>query len=544
MMQRLKVGCGLLAIGAVLTLLVIWGLRPAEPPIYVLPTPTPEDPTAGVQAVAGGVFWGAVAVIVAALALAGAVRLLVWAGAALADLWAARGWIWAEDGMWPVRREALAGPGGVALAAGATAGYWATERAAAANVGVPTHDARQWHGTAPAIRTLAPEAEAPPPSGDALTLPGRTTLGQVLAGGWRLDAEHVLHAVGGGGRLLTAPASDTMHMLFAAPTGVGKTNLMLLMFLQFQALGYAVYWLDMKFRPYHERSGIHWGQLMRLTAPRHALTDPREILDFLEHTALVELPRRRRAFNANVPLAEIGGPMYLFIEEALVLAGEDPKRPVMTWVSKILAQGRELGIFVAMAVQGALIKQLGGSVTDQAQTRTRYCGLDADDVTRRRLLELASLDQLPAHDPDSVEAGVLWLRSEATRRRVALARVPLVTWPDALAVLPQLASAVPSTAADRVPSGAVQVPTNRAILDGTPTPVDGMDGTADPYTAGVVARYLDGNSIKAIIEELHPEIDSKSGGRPYRDKRDDIEDLIRRELIRLRQRNAHGEETP
>jgi hypothetical protein len=100
------------------------------------------------------------------------------------------------------------------------------------------------------------------------------------------------------------------------------------------------------------------------------------------------------------------------------------------------------------------------------------------------------------------------------------------------------AAPMPSKGAVPVPSawrpGAVQPPgadTQSPLIvdvDGTPA------APSDAYTARAVALFLAGQGLGEVVAALHPEIDVKSGGRPYREKRAAVETLIRDELLRLR----------
>lgn len=256
--------------------------------------------------------------------------------------------------------------------------------------------------------------EAPAPLQLEAGLPGRMELGDVLAQGWHPSAQSILLGVGPGGKLITVPAGDALcHIVFAGPTGVGKTNLMRLFLTQLLAAGCQVALLDPHFTPQNPTTGEDWRAIgARVGGGRGPLVDKAAILAALSRLASEELPRRLEAWHTG---HSPGPPYFIAIEEAPALADYDKR--FMEYVRPLLREGRKLGLYVIMAAQDMLVSSLGTSAGVRAQFQTCYYG-GGEPYSARALLG-QTVDDPP--DPP----GVVWLKARPCKEPT-LIRVPLV----------------------------------------------------------------------------------------------------------------------
>lgn len=263
------------------------------------------------------------------------------------------------------------------------------------------------------------------------------------------------------------------------------------------------------------------------------LCDPAEHpRDMLHALHLVDTIMRGRLAGKPVDF-----PLLVLVDEFTALMGRsDLAGPLATLLEAIAQEGR------ASLCQAALSGQIWstGERTGGAALRDSLASAYVHRIRRNQARAL-----LPTADAARVETlpighAVLW-RSDGS---IADITVPLTTAADMVAVGKLLtADAVPVPSAWR-PS-AVQVPSNPppgavhagavdsitplvSVVDGTPA------ATSDPYTARAVALFLAGQELRDVVAALHPELDVKSGGRPYRERRAAVEALIRDELVRLR----------
>lgn len=417
-----------------------------------------------------------------------------------------------QTGLYPVAQDMLTTPEGYDLQRLALAGYHQAQIAAAQNPGVPTHYAPHQsfeyaYEGADALPTPPIITELPMPK-----LPGVPTFAALYAAG-QVGAGQPLLLGYSAGQPLTGRLQDWRSGAIAGLPGVGKTTTQRFIAAQAALQGARLVILD----PHADAEDPDQtlaGTLAPLAASFlcEPASDPRQMVQAL---ALV-----KAVMDGRLHGEPAAWPVFIFVDEFTSLMGRsDLAGPLATLLEAIAQEGRKTQVQGVISGQIWTVNRAGGSALRDSLASTYVHRL------RRNQAQIL----LPTEDAKRAEhlptgAAVLW-RADGTICDVV---IPLTTGADIVQIGQRLsrpgAVPVPSTPGPgAVPSG---------VMDGIGTPVDAMDGTLDAYTARVIGLYRDGKKLKAIIEELHPEIDVASGGRPYRDKRDDLEELIQAELRR------------
>jgi hypothetical protein len=235
----------------------------------------------------------------------------------------------------------------------------------------------------------------------------------------------------------------------------------------------------------------------------------------------------------------------LFIDELPVVAADvEGAVPLLT---KLLRQGRALGLFVAGASQDFLVKTLGGGSGVRDCYRTAcYSGGD--------VVSAASLLDMPRKEITTVEGelggGAVLLRSAASTP-ARLVRVPYVGNEALYKMLPddlhQRAASMPRVnPAARQQHDSIQYDTGHASTPAADRPDIGQFDAEQAAAASAPARgkpvsveaeralalLMAGKSTTEITEELRG-VTSRQGGK-YRQAANEIHELLREALA------AHG----
>lgn len=324
-------------------------------------------------------------------------------------------------------------------------------------------------------------------------LPGVTTLGQVLAQGFRPTQDAILLALGPGGTPLTASVGDDLcHIVLCGATGAGKTNTLRLLLVQLLAAGCAVYLLNPKHTDRHWRTGEDWTGLAAATAPGRAITDLREIGALLRRIRHEELPARQARFaRGDKP----GVPLFLVIDEWPLIVGSDPA--LADVLADLVRLGREYLIELLTASQDVLVDTVGGTSGDRAQFQTRYYG--GGDATSKRVL---MQPQPKGGLPEPPGRGVMYLWATPTGRTPQLVRVPLVDNADIDRLLRNGAETERNGEPGRVIEGRFSaIPTPPPpVSPVSPTPETGIDPVK---RAAVLAGLRNREKYGDLIERIY-----------------------------------------
>jgi hypothetical protein len=360
----------------------------------------------------------------------------------------------------------------------------------------------------------------------------------------------ILLGLAPGGERITVPASRLVHVALAGATGSGKTNTSRLLLAQLLASGVRCLVANPHYTSYDAASNEDWRPITsRLhLAPARTAQDIRALLHWLAVEELNERLKRREA--EQIP----GKPLVLFLDELPVIVNE--VEGAIELLSKLLRQGRALGLYVAGASQDFLVKTLGGGSGIRDAYRTA-CYSGGDVVSASALLDMSR------RDINAVEGelggGRVLLRSHATTP-ARLVRVPYVSNEALYKLLPddlhQQAPAMPRVypadgsgqQRDTVQCETVQ-PTDgiqcETVQQATPAETAPEVGSASAaheaaYVAPArnkpasveaeraLALFLAGKSTTQITEELRG-VNSRQGSK-YRQAADEVHELIRTAL--------------
>lgn len=381
--------------------------------------------------------------------------------------------------------------------------------------------------TTPPVRELpAPVAAPGAPAAPPAQLPGVTTLGQVLAQGFRPTQDAILLALGPGGIPLTASVGDDLcHIVLCGATGAGKTNTLRLLLVQLLAAGCAVYLCNPKHTDRHWRTGEDWTGLAAATAPGRALIDLKEIAALLRRVRQEELPARQARFKLG---HKPGVPLFLVIDEWPVIVGSDPA--LADVMADLVRLGREYLIEILTASQDVLVDTMGGTSGDRAQFQTRYYG--GGDVTSKRVL---MQPQPKGGLPEPPGRGVMYLWATPTGRQPQLVRVPLVDNADIARLLATQSATNSATAAATNGYGPGYTVATDNVIDLRPHVAKSSQSVAtvadvaiSEDAARALALFLAGKSMADIVFELRG-IKSSEGGK-YQGALTEITDLVRQAM--------------
>jgi hypothetical protein len=324
----------------------------------------------------------------------------------------------------------------------------------------------------------------------------------------------ILLGLASGGERIAVPAGKLVHVALAGATGSGKTNSSRLLLAQLLATGVRCCVANPHYTSYDAAGNEDWRPITSRLHRAPARTE-RDISALLHWLAVEELAQRlERREREQHP----GAPIVLFLDELPVIANE--VKDAVQMLSKLLRQGRALGLFVAGASQDFLVKTLGGSsgVRDCYRTAA-YSGGD--------LVGAVSLLDMPRKDIAAVEGelgqGVVLLRSAATTP-ATLVRVPYVSNEALYRLLP-----------DDLHEQAPQMPrihqaahTGAAAVDSMPDsgagaaqPVHAATAPASQIPASVeaergLALFLGGKTTSEITRELRNVKSNQTSARSLR----------------------------
>jgi hypothetical protein len=359
-------------------------------------------------------------------------------------------------------------------------------------------------GTAGAIL----DVPAPAPSFAALLSTGQIGPGRPLLLGYS------------DGQPLTGALKDWRSGAIAGLPGAGKTTTQRFIAGQAALQGARLVILD----PHADAGEESLAGTLAPLAPAflcEPATDPRAMVHALR---LVDGIMQDRLHGAPVTY-----PLFVFVDEFTSLMGRsDLAGPLATLLEAIAQEGRKTLIQGVISGQIWTVNRAGGSALRDSLASTYVHRMKRGQAqVLLPTAEARKAETLPTG------AAVLW-RADGTLADVT---IPWTSGADMLAIGRVLSrpDAVPMPSTYRPAADHEAAPP--APFDVPFVPVDGMDGTPDAYTLRVIGLYAGGKKLKEIIEELHPEIDVASGGRPFRAKRDALEELIQAEL---RRRPARG----
>jgi hypothetical protein len=351
------------------------------------------------------------------------------------------------------------------------------------------------------------------------------------------DKNSILLGVAPGGQLISVSANKLVHVALAGSTGSGKTNTSRLLLAQLLASGVRCLVANPHHTDYDAASGEDWQPITSRLHLAPARTE-RDIGAMLHWLAVEEMSKRLERREAK---QHPGVPIVLFLDELPVIAADvEGAVPLLT---KLLRQGRALGLFVAGASQDFLVKTLGGGSGVRDCYRTAcYSGGD--------VVSAASLLDMPRKDINAVEGalggGAVLLRSAATTP-ARLVRVPYVSNEALYRLLPddlhQHAPSMPrvnpeehlqtngkqhdtvhaSTMQDIGKVDAEQAAAASAPARGKPVSVE---------AERALSLLMAGKSTTEITEELRG-VNSRQGSK-YRQAANEIHELLREALA------AHG----
>ena len=231
---------------------------------------------------------------------------------------------------------------------------------------------------------------------------------------WTPSPGMLLLAIGAGGALIQVAITLAWHIALAGATGGGKTNQLRLLLAQL-VRAYEVYYVSPAFAPI-KANHEDWRQIeARLAGP--VACDAIGIRARLQWA--VEMYQYRQEQERAGDFTWQPKPIYLVIDEYIAVckryqgAAED--------VSELLRFARQYQVFVVVASQDFLIKNIGGDSGARDCYRTAlYFG--GDPTTARALLDITGT--LP-YEQDLGKEGLLVLRTRSTQ--VSQARAPFMS---------------------------------------------------------------------------------------------------------------------
>lgn len=357
----------------------------------------------------------------------------------------------------------------------------------------------------PVAPALLPATETPP------ALPGRVDLADLVMS-HRPSVDRILLAVGPGGVPLTVHAADLCHVALAGATGGGKSNILRLLLSQLLAAGAQVVLADPHYTPLDVDAGEDWRPIAgRLKlAPAVKASDVQHLLAWL---ATDELPRRLELRRAG---QRVGAPLFLAIDELPAIVADVKDAP--EHLSRLLREGRKVGLLTIGAAQDFLVKTIGGAGAVRDCYRTSYY-VGGDQQTARVLLDMQG-----RVDDALLAPGLAYLRSKATTP-AQLVRVPYAS---NAAIARLLGDDDP--VADRLQPPVLDVApaTEHAPTMKPVAPAPGAAAALTPEQARIRAMFYEqGLDVAQIVKELWPE--AQNGAR-YQQRSAEVQRVLRSAL--------------
>lgn len=241
-------------------------------------------------------------------------------------------------------------------------------------------------------------------------LPGRIDFIEILEA-WRPSFGQIFLGLAPGGEHITVPVPALCHVALAGSTGAGKSNLMRLLLAQLLFVNCYVVICDPHFCSVDAENGDDWRPIERRLAVEPAIY-PKQIKDVLSWAALDALPKRLELRRRG---QKVGKPVFIALDELPSIVNDVREAPDL--ISRIVREGRKVGIFMISSSQDFLVKTIGGSGAVRDCYRTAlYSGGDARTAQ-------VLLDTRGNVDDGSLGKGIVMSRS-AAQPQAAMMRVP------------------------------------------------------------------------------------------------------------------------
>ena len=400
------------------------------------------------------------------------------------------------EGVLPVRAEQL---GEIAPAALAAAHAVRAAHATRPNVPHVLHysprtDTRTAGSGTPAAHVDHDDQD----SSKTAALPGPIDLAAL---NWKPRIDNILLALGAGGVPIVVHARQLCHVALVGATGQGKSAAMRLLLPQLLAIGGRVMLIDPHYADIDPDSGDDWRAIReRLVSPPAAT--PTAIDGALGYLT-DELDRRLTLRREGQP---VGPPVWAAIDELPVITDTVPR--AMDRLTRVLREGRKVGILAIGASQSMLVRTLGGDATVRDAYRTAYYA-GGDQRSGAALLDVATRD-IPEGE---LGKGVILLRSAATQP-ATMARVPLASNEAIAAMLVREAG----REAGREAADSNPLPRRHDAVN-APEPLD-------IEARRIIERFKAGSTIAEITRELS----GANGGKAYQAAAERVSEALRRAL--------------
>jgi hypothetical protein len=237
---------------------------------------------------------------------------------------------------------------------------------------------------------------------------------------------------------------------------------------------------------------------------------PDDIRHVLAWLATEELPKRLELRRNG---QRVGTPHFLAIDELPAIVADVKDAP--EHLSRLLREGRKVGLLTIGAAQDFLVKTIGGAGGVRDCYRTAYY-VGGDTQTARVLLDVKG-----SVDDGSLGQGLAFLRSKATPT-AQLVRVPLASNEALYSLLGDVREA--SAGSALLPFGKP----HGSLLEANNNPASmalQRHETRTPEQERIITLFLAGNDIAAIVKEVYAV--TSSGGRKYQERSADVQAVLR-----------------
>lgn len=399
------------------------------------------------------------------------------------------------DGTLPIRAEHLD-----TIAPAALASAHITRAAAASRPGVPhsIHYAPRTDTRTSATMARSDQVET---DTQGSQLPSAVDLAAL---NWTPTITSILLGVGTRGPV-SVRAADLCHVALVGATGSGKSATLRLLLPQLLAIGGRVLLIDPHYADLDPSSGDDWRPIRQRLHTAPAVT-PGEIDEALAY--LTDELDRRMELRRNGQ--KVGAPLWTAIDELPIIADTVPA--AMPRLTRILREGRKVGLLAIGASQSMLIKTLGGDATVRDAYRTCYYA-GGDQRSGSALLDVPSRD-IPE---GMLGKGVVMLRSASTAP-AELVRVPLVS-NSQLPLLFRRPRREADAEADTEAGGVNPLPQHpdAAVRADRLQPLDAA-------SKRILERFREGASIRELTIDA---AGGATGGRAYQDAAERVADVLR-----------------
>ena len=351
-----------------------------------------------------------------------------------------------------------------------------------------------------------PALAAPGDAGAPVALPGAVDLTHILTTPPTLD--RILVGITMAGPVYVA-AHQLVHVGLLGRTGTGKSSTLRLIMGQLLATGKADCVLVDPHFASNDVSDLACGDWRpierRLLAP--PASEPAEIREMLEWMN-AELKHRLKLRHNGQP---VGRPTFICSDEWPAIVDDVPE--LVEAFTRLLRQGRKVGLYGILSTQSALVKALGDAALRDSLGTAFYGGGDKSGA--------AVVLDLPRREIDdaALGKGVVLLKSAATPNPV-LARLPLASNESLTRLLPAPAAVVSEPAPRRSLAELVNPPRPplRVMPGGGGMAEDEPDSENEPQTSAAdttttttttTAYDPDADRARRILE-LHVQGISKS----------------------------------